>query len=413
LHRRGGSHRRRASVGTSASRETSGVHPRESSPFKEGWCYRFSVNVFPVLIVVTELSLARAHTVAAEGAELLQSVEAFTSRVLLVVIVHHVAKLVALNILVEHVGLLHDGVAHGDVGVGQREVEHMLAHLPEVDGLLQSLNKREMLPVDDSFLDLFREELPGLRDKDIAGDKLLHVLDTSIVDLKVINIYTSEVHFLVISVYVHSHFPVQVSKNLELPFVLELWRVRLLDQVRPNNCKVVVELTGTVHQLHILLNSRVSLGLGVIGKVFEVAETVWVAADLIILVQVPLIVVLLVENEVLSDHRLVLVCLLKELLVHVNLLALLKELILCRDTPISDHFPDLVPHSFVVLVSQLFRVEPLLVFDFLKNFLNFILLNFDLTIFLHRLGHPSHLQVLFGVPVLEPNLELWVNLGQL
>ncbi len=84
-----------------------------------------------------------------------------------------VAELVTFKILVKHIWLLHNGVSHGDIGVCQRHVEHVLAYHPEVHSLLESIDHLEDRFVDEGILDLLRIHLATLLDKYFTTDEFL------------------------------------------------------------------------------------------------------------------------------------------------------------------------------------------------------------------------------------------------
>ena len=91
--------------------------------------------------------------------------------VLAIQVLESVAELVTFKILVEQIWLLHNGISHGDVGVCQRHVEHVLAYHPEVHSLLQSIDHLEDLFVDKGILDLLRIHLTTLLDENVATDE--------------------------------------------------------------------------------------------------------------------------------------------------------------------------------------------------------------------------------------------------
>jgi len=166
------------------------------------------------------------------------------------------------------------------------------------------------------------------------------------------------------------HFFVQLCNYVCLPPVLELWGTSLFKQVLSHDCEILMEFTRAVHSLHILLNGGVFLDLGVVSEVFEVSVAVGVAADLFLLVHVPLVVVLLIKNEFVNFNRLIFVFLLKDILINVWLFLIQ---ILGLQGFVCHDFLHLGPHFFKVLVGKLLRIKSVLIRDFFEYLLKFFL----------------------------------------
>ena len=134
--------------------------------------------------------------------------------------------------------------------------------------------------------------------------------------------------------------------------MLELWGASLFKQVLPLDCEIFMKFNRTVHSFHIILNGGIFQDLGVVSKVFEVTEAVWVAADFLLLVHVPLIVVILIKNEFVNRNRPVLVIFLES---HLEDVWLLFTEILGLQRPVClDSFHHLGPHFVEVLIGNLF-----------------------------------------------------------
>jgi len=145
---------------------------------------------------------------------------------------------------------------------------------------------------------------------------------------------------------------VQLLKDFCLPAVLELWGASLFKQVLPLDCEIFMKFNRTVHSFHIILNGGIFQDLGVVSKVFEVTEAVRVAADFLLLVHVPLIVVFLIKNEFVDRNRPVLVVFLESQLENVWLL--FTEILGLQWLVCLDPLHHLGPHFVEVLVGNFF-----------------------------------------------------------
>ena len=280
-----------------------------------------------------------------------------------------VAKFIVFVVLIQHVGFLHNGVTDGDVRIGDRNIRDVLAVVPEVHGVFESVDQLVDFLVGKAFMDSPSIVLTAFLDKDVTLNELFRVGHLSIrgqiVQLIVINIM-HHVAFTLIKMHV------EVIQDLGSELMLEFGGVGLLQEMLPHDSKVLREVDGSIHNLHVLLNVSVGLLVGVVGIVFIMSEAVGISADLLVLVVMELVVALLVDKELVQSDRAVLVLVFEQILVVDLTLSAIEEFGLKRfvilDSPLVQL--KLRPDGIEELSGGLFVVKTFLLSDQVQDFLH-------------------------------------------
>lgn len=219
--------------------------------------------------------------------------QALSSRVLVVILVEHVAHLIIFIVLIEQIWLFHDRVAHRNVRVLNRRVEHVTAYSPEVHSFFKSFHQLELLLFNQVLLDLGSVKLAALLDKSFTRHKLSHILmsalwmkGTKIIVIEIIDIVSVD------DIFFHELF-----QDFRSEFVLELRCLRFLHKVLAHDLNVLIEFTRTVHCLHVLLDGGTRLDLGIVCVVLEVSEALRIPSDPLLLPHVSLVHVFLIHTE--------------------------------------------------------------------------------------------------------------------
>ena len=280
-----------------------------------------------------------------------------------------VAKFIVFVVLIQHVGFLHNGVTDGDVRIGDRNIRDVLAVVPEVHGVFESVDQLVDFLVGKAFMDSPSIVLTAFLDKDVTLNELFRVGHLSI--------RGQIVQFIVINIMHHVAFTlikmhVEVIQDLGSELMLEFGSVGLLQEMLSHDSKVLREVDGSIHNLHVLLNVSVGLLVGVVGIVFIMSEAVGISADLLVLVVMELVVALLVDKELVQCDRAVLVLVFEQILVVDLTLSAIEEFGLKRfvilDSPLVQL--KLRPDGIEELSGSLFVVKTFLLSDQVQDFLH-------------------------------------------
>jgi len=330
-----------------------------------------------VFVAVVQIFQARAHAVATKRAQLLHGVEALPrQRFVLLVFVEAVAKLVALQVLIEQVWLLHDGVADGDVGVGHWHAEDVAIDAPEVNRLLECIHKLVHVFANERRLHFLGEVLAALRDEQIATEEVLELRLRVLRPVQLSDFIVIEVHqgVLLFIIVPDTHLAVDCAEHVVAVGKLLLRALGLLLHVLRNDSHKLMELARTVHLFHVVCNSCIFLDLRVVREVLQVHVADRVPANSVEKSLLVFFVAFPINHHFVDCDRLVIVAARSHAFVGEARLGVnVQELGASLDALIDPRLIELVPAHVEELLGYFLVLKAILLDDFFQDLLELLL----------------------------------------